>query len=504
MNTALLAANLLAGVLASARWLRVAQREHYLAPSTSRFAVRWWRLGWQNRMLLLLAVAAAGASLVAPSAAAATAVIVAVGPLGLSLRGRTSVLAWTRRLRTVAAAVALVAVVMVGLGALLGRGVTAAAFAAVALPVVVDLALVILAPVERRIAAKFVAAATATLDRIDPIRVALTGSYGKTTIKGFINHLVTGSRAMVASPASFNNTAGLSRAINEQLALDTEVFLAEMGTYGPGEIASMVSWVRPSISILCAIGPVHLERFGDLETIVKAKSEIFATSRTAILNVDAHGLAAEADRLATSGLRVIRCSAEDATADVFVHRSDAGIEVRRGGTVIASCPGLDAALTNVACAVAAASVLGVTDEDIAARLPTVPAAEHRRHVSVSPSGITVIDDTYNSNPAGAAAAMATLQRLDADRRVVVTPGMVELGSRQAPENQRFADAAARVADDLVIVGETNREALEQGARDHRATVHHVARREDAVAWVREHLVEGDAVLYENDLPDHFA
>ena len=82
--------------------------------------------------------------------------------------------------------------------------------------------------------------------------------------------------------------------------------------------------------------------------------------------------------------------------------------------------------------------------------------------------------------------------------------MVELGPRQRPENERFGEAAARVADDLVIVGRTNLEALEFGARDQSARVVRVDNREAAVEWVRSNLVTGDAVLYENDLPDHFA
>ncbi len=503
MNIALLVAAVLGGAVGAARWLRVAQREHYLAPSTTLFAARWWRLDLRNRALALLAVAAAGASFAVGPAGFVTAAIVAISPLGLSTRGRTSKLAWTRRLRTVAVAVLLLAAIAIGVGALFGVAGPLAAVTALCVPFLVDLALVILAPLEKVLARKFVTSATATLDRIDPIRVAITGSYGKTTIKGYVRHLVTGSRAVVASPASFNNTAGLSRAVNEHLALDTEVFVAEMGTYGPGEIASMVQWVRPTISVLAAIGPVHLERFGDLDTIVKAKSEIFATSRTAVLNIDAHGLAREADRLATSGIRVIRCSAESPEADVYVTRDDTGITVTRKGDVIARGVDIDAAPTNVSCAVAVASVLGITDEDIAGRLASLPVADHRRQVSVSPAGITVIDDTYNSNPAGAAAALATLLDADAGRRVVVTPGMVELGKRQRPENERFGEAAARAADDLLIVGRTNREALTFGARDERATIHFMDTREDAVAWVRSELGEGDAVLYENDLPDHY-
>ena len=120
MNIALLVAAVLGGAVGAARWLRVAQREHYLAPSTTLFAARWWRLDLRNRALALLAVAAAGASFVVGPAGFVTAAIVAIAPLGLNPCGRTSKLAWTRRLRTVAVAVLLLAAIAIGVGALFG------------------------------------------------------------------------------------------------------------------------------------------------------------------------------------------------------------------------------------------------------------------------------------------------------------------------------------------------------------------------------------------------
>ena len=120
-------------------------------------------------------------------------------------------------------------------------------------------------------------------------------------------------------------------------------------------------------------------------------------------------------------------------------------------------------------------------------------------------GVTVIDDTYNANPAGAAAALRLLARSAPNgRRVVVTPGMIELGPLQDRENADFARAAATsVATDVIVVGRTNRTALLAGARGGAAQVRSVDRREQAVAWVRETLGAADAVLYENDLPDHY-
>jgi UDP-N-acetylmuramoyl-tripeptide--D-alanyl-D-alanine ligase len=159
--------------------------------------------------------------------------------------------------------------------------------------------------------------------------------------------------------------------------------------------------------------------------------------------------------------------------------------------------------SNLACAVAVALYFGVSTDEIAARVGTLPVAEHRRQASESARGFVIVDDTYNSNPAGAAAALMTLAETGHGRKVVVTPGMVELGYRQHEENRAFAAAAASVATDLVVVGVTNRRALVDGAASGRAVVTVVRSRDEAVEWVRSHLGPGDAVLYENDLPDHY-
>ena len=497
-----LVACFLASLFSSTRWLRVAQREHYLAWSASRFAIRWWRLGVINPLLFVMTASVVVASAWFPFACLAAALVVCVGPLGLGLKGRTSSLAWTRRLRTVAAVMVLFVVVLFLALRQLGVGSVGYAVVVILVPALIDVALAVLKPIEQRFARKYVTQAANTLERINPIRVAITGSYGKTTIKGYVRHLLSETRSVIASPASFNNSAGLSRSVNEHLTDGTEIFVAEMGTYGPGEIAELVSWIQPSISVLSAIGPVHLERFGDLDTVVASKSEIFSTSRTAIINVDAYGLAAEADRLQASGIDVLRCSAKDSTADIFV-TSDEGLSVTVSNRTIVAGLESDAAPTNVACAVAVATALDVPDETIAHLLTNLPTADHRRQVLLGQSGVTIVDDTYNSNPAGAAAALETLSRTGANRKAVVTPGMIELGNRQASENRRLGVDASLIADDLIIVGRTNKGALANGARDGTARVHVLPNRDEAIKWVRENLKAGDAVLYENDLPDHY-
>lgn len=495
--------------LAGIRWLRVAQREHYLPGSCTRFALRWWfGLGF-NTLLAVGALLNTLLSAVSPFFSILVALPVAVGPFGLRLRGTApGPIAWTTRLRRLTTVWVAVSLSVVGIGFLVGFPVLFAAIAAVGAPVFVDVALEITRPIEARSAQSFVDAATKKLRSINPTTIAITGSYGKTGTKGYVTHLVEASRAVVPTPASFNNSAGLSRAINENLTPGTEVFVAEMGTYGPGEIAEMCEWVRPTISAITAIGPVHLERMKDETVIAGAKSEIFTTAETCVLNVDNEWLAPMVADLRESGKRVVTCSALDPVADVSVVEEGEHLVVRLdGGQELTRLVVGDAAPTNIAIAIALAREVGVPIGTISGRLPDLPTARNRRSITPGSTGAILIDDTYNSNPAGAAAAMVTLQHQaaarNATRIVLVTPGMVELGERQAAENERFAAAASEICTDVVIIGATNRKALLAGAHAGRARVVLVDDRAGATAWVKENTGTGDVVLFENDLPDHF-
>lgn len=526
-----------AALVTSVRWLRVAQREHYLPGSVSRFAWRWWTIVPLNSVLLLLALAGLGISFRYPVGAFATALVALVAPIGLGLRGRTSRLAWTRRLRTLAAAYLVLGAAAVAAGVAAGAPAPAAAAAALGAAIVLDAALAVLAPLESRLAGRHVERAAGKVARVKPRIVAITGSYGKTSTKGYVAHLLSGALEVVASPASYNNRAGLARTVNERLVPGTEVLVAEMGAYGPGEIAAMCRFLPPEIAVITAIGPVHLERFGSLDRTLAAKAEITGHARAIVLAVDDERLAGLADRLEREGRHVVRCSARDRAADVCVVFEEPGepagpgggpaspadlgelachLKGERAGGVEVTRAALPPALSNVACAVAVALELGLPASDIVPKLASLPVPANRLQSYRAEAGFEILDDTFNSNPAGAEMALGLLAALGAPggRRVVVTPGMVELGGEQARENARFASRCATVATDVVVVARTNRRALLRGLADREPGAGHagaaagpavvvVDNREDAVRWLRGRLGAGDAVLYENDLPDHF-
>ncbi len=490
-----------ASVPAMLRWLRVAQREHYL-PGVHRFAWRWWVLDRRNAALAGAGLAGVVAGAFSWWGVVPAALAVAVGPMGLGIRGRTSALAWTARLRRLAATYAGLVVGTMAIDLAVPTSILTAA-ALVFLPVLADAALVVMTPLEDRLGSRWVRQAAEGLARSGARVVAITGSYGKTSTKGLVAHLLSAVTTVVPTPASFNNRMGLARAINEHLAPGTDVFVAEMGTYGPGEIRDMCRWVPPDVAVMTAIGPVHLERMGSEEGIARAKREILENARVAVVSIDHPLLAAIAEE--ESRLRrVIRCSASDRYADVYADPLSGSVAV--GETEIGSFDVDAARAGNVACAIGVVIALGFDPGAVAGRLANLPTVPHRQSVEQSPRGFWYIDNTFNSNPAGARASLGLLMgREGTGRRVLVTPGMVEMGHRQASENEALAREAGQMGvDTLVVVGRTNRAALIAGGEAGGVgSVIVVGTRDEAVAWVRDNLSPGDAVLYENDLPDHY-
>jgi UDP-N-acetylmuramoyl-tripeptide--D-alanyl-D-alanine ligase len=503
MSYLLLVSMTAAAVLVGLRWIRVAQREHYIPGAATRFAFRWWNCRWENRLLFLVAVGGGAVSFRWPPAALAAYAVLAVAPLGLPIRGRSAPLRWTPRARRLGVVSVLLWAATVGAAQVVGLSpLSTGSLAAVAIPSLVDLAALMSRPVEHLLSRSYVERAAAKLAQIRPIVVAITGSYGKTSTKEYTRHFLGARYNVLASPGSFNNRLGLARTVNELLTPETEVFVAEMGTYGKGEIAELCDWLHPSMSVITAVGPVHLERFGSLAAIATAKAEILSDARVGVINADEPLIVAAATGR-EPGMRVIRCSAHDPTADVHIAAGPEETALVVQGERLGPL-GSSVFPMNAACAVGVALALDVPMDLVAKLLPTIPTAAHRREVVEAGEGITIIDDTYNSNPAGAASAADFLAAVGSQgRRVVVTPGMVELGSVQHQENVAFAERISKVASDLLIVGRTNRAALREGAKGGGATVTLLNDRGEAVRWVRSNLRAGDAVLYENDLPDHY-
>jgi len=500
-----------------ARWLRVLQREHYDPSSLLRFLARWsspqlpgakahQRAHPRRPLTLTHALLVVMAGAIAFRAFDVLAVVAGLYglfcPWGLSLRGRTSPLAWTRRLRATALLAGGFSVLVAVLAAFSAQPFLGAVVMVLGVPPVLDLTTRVMRPLEDRKAQKFVDQAVQRLEQVHPRVVAITGSFGKTSTKNYLSALLGSDQAVVASPRSYNNRAGLSKAINENLAEGTQIFIAEMGTYGPGEIRELTSWCPPEIAVVTAIGPVHLERMKTLEVVQEAKREITERASTVVLNVDDARLSTWVEPLRAKAKRVVTTGSSSDGVDARVLVDSGRWTLIIDGLSVGS---LDAVVgvqpTNLACALGAALALGVEAASLLERARGVTPVANRLNVVTAPSGVVVIDDTFNANPASAQAALSLLSSLElSGRRVVVTPGLVELGAEQFSENLRLAQRVVALGAELVVVGRTNIVALMAG---NEGPPHRFDHRDEAVTWIRSTLIPGDGVLYLNDLPDHY-
>jgi UDP-N-acetylmuramoyl-tripeptide--D-alanyl-D-alanine ligase len=384
-------------------------------------------------------------------------------------------------------------------------------------PVVVPAANWLLRPVQRAINGRFLRAAAARLAEVKPIVIGITGSYGKTSTKHFLQAILSQRYRTLMTPGSYNTYMGVCRVINEQLTADHEVFVVEMAAYGRGEIREIADLVRPRIGILTAIGPQHLEWFGTIENVEATKYELIESlipGGAAVFNADDPRCRALADR--TTHVKVLRFGIS-ASAPLRV-RAEEITHGRQGlSFVLVDDSGARAAVTtrllgrhnvlNILAAAAAALELGLSLDEVAAGAARLAAPEHRLQLLNGAGGVTVIDDAYNSNPEGAAQALDVLRQFTTGQRVLVTPGLVELGPLQEEANKTFGRQAAAVCDHVILVGPAQTRPIRAGLDEAgfaAGRITPVNTLQEAAGVLQRILQPGDVVLFENDLPDQYA
>jgi UDP-N-acetylmuramoyl-tripeptide--D-alanyl-D-alanine ligase len=512
--------------------LHLFQLEHYEA---SRLRVWVERRGARIDRELLIGSLVGGLALTA--AAAADVLMLEVGVIvggwlawrGVRLlrRPQTKPLVFTaraRRLFVAALAIPALLLLLAAIAVLAGApawiaavaGTAVAVLGIVAAPELLFAADVAVRPIQELDNRRFVRRAQQKLADIDPLVVGITGSFGKTTTKVCAAAVAELRGPAYATPASYNTFLGVVRAINEGLTARHRTLLAEMGAYRLGDVAELCDLVHPRVGVLTAIGPAHLERFGSLDAIEKAKGELaegLPSDGTYITTADDERCLRTTER--TQARVLLFSAAGSQTADLRAEQ----IEMAEGTTRFVLRYREEAVTVrskllgrhNVANLLAAAAVgvsLDLPLDAIARALSRVSPPAHRLAPILNrQAGIVVIDDAYNSNPVGAAAALEVLASHEAQRRVLVTPGMVELGDREAEENERFGAQAAAVCDLVVLVGEQRSQPIRAGLTsadfpDDR--IHVVANSSEAEALLARTTRRGDVVLFENDLPDLYA
>ena len=365
-------------------------------------------------------------------------------------------------------------------------------------------------PFEMRIANQFVKDAKRRLDTMpNLIRIGITGSYGKTSTKFFLRDILSVRWNVLATPGSFNTTMGVTRVIREMLTGSQDVFIAEMGARHPGDIRELVDLVHPTIGILTSIGPQHLDTFGTVDTVAKTKNEL-------ILGLPSGGTAIFANDGAYCEKLYQECRLEDKwLAGELLQAEDIQVgpwgtrflltDRKSGESIQCETKVLGKhTVDNLLLCATAARRLGLSMKEIGAGISRCQPVEHRLQL-ISAGSITIIDDAFNSNPTGAKAALDILSQFPG-RRVIVTPGMVELGTEEEKYNEEFGRQIAPVCDIVILVGAKHTAPIAEGLRamDYpEEKLYIVASFTEAQERMKELLIAGDVVLYENDLPDNY-
>lgn len=375
-------------------------------------------------------------------------------------------------------------------------------------------------PAEARVRRGFLRQARRRIEQVKPLVIAVAGSYGKTSTKHILAHFLEQYGPTLATPKSFNTLMGVCRTINDLLEAQHRTFIVEMDAYARGEIASICALVRPSHALLTSVGPQHLERFGTLDRIAAAlyeTLEALPAAGFAVVYAGDTATAALATRARATGREVISYGIEGDSVDLDVVAGDVQI-TGRGSRFTWNWPtaGLRHEVTvpllgrhqvlNVSAALAAVHRLGLPLEPALRAAASLTPVDHRLQPVPTGNAITVIDDSYNANPVGVHNALEVLAELDVRHRILVTPGLVELGRLEDDENRRYGEHAARVCDHVIVMDARPGRALREGLRaggmaDER--VHLVRSIAEATAVIGRIATGGDAVLFANDLPDTY-
>ncbi len=390
-----------------------------------------------------------------------------------------------------------------------GRLLTACLLLPALAPLLLAAAALAALPLEKFVQHLYLRDAMKRLDAMpDLIKIGITGSYGKTSAKFMLEAILSEKYRVLVTPGSFNTSMGVTRVVRERLCPDHQVFVAEMGARHMGDIRLLCKLVRPRYGMLTSIGPQHLETFRSQENICREKFELARAipENGAMVFADDGGLCAQLYERAACPKHL---SGEHAAG---LGLSARDIEVGPWGSRFVLTDGKESVtcqtrvlgahnISNLLLACTMGRLLGMDLPSIARGAARVRPVEHRLEILPSGGGVTVIDDAFNANPVGAKAALEILREFPG-RRVVVTPGFVELGAQEEAFQYALGEQIAQFADVAVLVGKRHTAPIAQGLRSKgfaEENLHVISDLAQSAQFIRP----GDVVLYENDLPDNY-
>lgn len=372
---------------------------------------------------------------------------------------------------------------------------------------------IINAPIEKAIRQYYINDAKKMLKACPDLKViGITGSYGKTSVKYYLSTVLKAKYNVLMTPESYNTPMGVVKTIREQLRPTHEIFVCEMGARHVGDIKEICDIVFPEYGIITSIGEQHLETFKSIDNIIKTKFELYdavSDKSKMFLNGDNENISGNLRKKSDKGYHTYGIGDDNETYayDISVSNKGTNFSVCCCGRKIENLqtPLIgEHNVTNLTGVIAVSVALGVPDDDIRMYVRKLSSPPHRLQLTRR-GNTAIIDDAYNSNPAGCEAALKTLSLFDGTK-ILITPGMVELGKMQDKCNYEFGKSAAAVCDYVYLVGKKQTEAIYKGLTDagyddKKITVSGSFNE----AFSKASVAPGEQkiILIENDLPDNY-
>ena len=379
-------------------------------------------------------------------------------------------------------------------------------------PFILWVAYCLIEPIEALIRRHYALWATAKIASVDVIKIGITGSFGKTTVKEILRVILSQKYRVLATPESYNTPMGVALTV-KKLDPTHDVLITEMGARYKGDIKELANIVKPTYGVITGINSQHLETFGSLETIKDTKYELIKSlpkDGTAFFSADSAGSVELANRFNgkkhVAGLSVGEgyCYA----SDVLTEKTGTSFTINFGDKTSVQCKTVllgKHSISNICLASAVAYELGMTADEIALGINRISSVGHRLELLPNNKNVVVIDDSYNSNVNGVEAAMEVLDMFEG-RKIVVTPGLVELGKEENLANLQMGKILASHADIVIITGKQNAEMIINGLVDGGMAKENIIFAKSLNKGNEELnniIEEGDVILFENDLPDNY-
>ena len=345
------------------------------------------------------------------------------------------------------------------------------------------------------------------------IVIGITGSFGKTSVKNFLEKILQTKYEVLTTPKNYNTTMGVVKTIRENLKPTHQIFICEMGATKPKDIKEICEIVKPNIGVITAIGPQHLQSFKTIENIIKTKFELVDSVKenggVVFLNFDNQYIAKQKieENFITYGVnntnlnyKAFEINASSEGTSFSIYDKDENKNITFSTKLIGKHN-----IVNITAAIAVGKYLGISFGKMINSVKKLKNVKHRLEL-IKTKNLNIIDDSYNSNPISAKLALDTLSEFNG-KKIIVTPGLVELGKEEEKYNIELGKQACKICDYIYLVNSKQSKYVLKGIESEsfdKNKLFNVSNPNEAMRKILNlGIKEEITVLLENDLPDNY-